>query len=94
MHTLEDKLFLVRFQPDDHSHIHINNKELCQHDCPDKPCTYICPAKVYEWNEEVKAINVGYEGCLECGTCRYGCPRDNIHWVNPRGGFGVMYKFG
>ncbi|MBU1208420.1 MAG: hypothetical protein KKH04_16085 [Proteobacteria bacterium] len=30
-------------------------------------------------------ISVAYEGCLECGSCRIGCPHLNIEWRFPRG---------
>lgn len=56
--------------------------------------TYICPAKVYSWSEEENLILTAYEGCVECGTCRYACPPHVIDWRNPRGGFGIQYKFG
>jgi len=93
MKSLEDKLFLNRYQPDKVSHLRVLNREKCTK-CKDKPCTYICPAKVYSWNEVEKIIETAYEGCVECGTCRYGCAHDNIEWKNPRGGFGIMYKYG
>ncbi|MGM0540615.1 MAG: ferredoxin family protein, partial [Thermodesulfobacteriota bacterium] len=44
--------------------------------------------------EEGGMINVAYEGCLECGSCRIGCPRMNIQWQFPRGGYGIRHKFG
>ena len=91
---LEDKLFLVRILPDATSHLKISLPEVCRTKCSSKPCTRFCPAKVYEWDEGKAAIGIAYEGCLECGTCLYGCPYDNIDWKNPRGGFGVMYKYG
>jgi len=94
MKDLEDKLFLNRYQADKESHLKIRDPQVCLVDCQDKWCTFICPAKVYEWNKEEQAIVTAYEGCLECGTCRYGCLFGNILWTNPRGGFGVMYKFG
>ena len=42
---LEDKLFLDKFKPDDHSHIDIVSQDVCAR-CPDKPCTIVCPAEV------------------------------------------------
>lgn len=93
MKSLEDKLFLNRYQVDKESHLKIIDQKKCQ-DCQDKPCTYICPAKVYAWNEQAAIIETAYEGCVECGTCRYGCAHDNIKWRNPRGGFGILYKYG
>lgn len=93
MKSLEDKLFLNRYQPDKESHLKVIDQGKCL-DCRDKPCTYICPARVYIWDEKEKEIKTAYEGCVECGTCRYGCAHDNISWHNPRGGFGILYKFG
>jgi len=35
------------------------------------------------------------DGCLECGTCRLLCSEHhNVEWSYPRGGYGVLYKFG
>ncbi|MHB1651991.1 MAG: ferredoxin family protein [Desulfitobacteriaceae bacterium] len=90
---LEDKLYLVRFNTDKQNHIRIADGDVCLK-CQDKPCTLICPAHVYDWDNEEKRIAVGYEGCLECGTCRVGCPFSNILWEYPRGGFGVSWKNG
>ncbi|MGC9358698.1 MAG: ferredoxin family protein [Anaerolineae bacterium] len=39
-------------------------------------------------------IQVAYQACVECGSCRVGCPYKNIGWQLPRGGYGVAYKFG
>ncbi len=90
---IEEKLYLNRFQPDKHPHLRVINRDFCVNECGLKPCTYICPAKVYTWDEQDQRILTAYEGCVECGTCRYACP-DNIDWRNPRGGFGIMYRFG
>lgn len=88
---LDDKLYLTRFLPAAKSHLKIIDSKVCL-DCVDKPCAIFCPAGVYKWEED--HITVAYEGCLECGTCKYGCPYDNIDWHNPQGGFGVVYKNG
>ncbi len=93
MKPLEDKLFLNRYETDKHPHLRIIDREICLK-CESRPCTYICPARVYVWNEKDRIIETAYEGCVECGTCRYGCAHDNIDWRNPRGGFGIMYKYG
>lgn len=90
--SLEDKLYVTKFNPDDRSHLVIINQEVCQTKCQDRPCTYFCPAEVYEWEEG--KILVSFEGCLECGSCRIGCSFENIDWRYPRGGFGVSYRFG
>ena len=94
MSSVEEKLGLVSFKNDHQSHISIPNPSICLKQCKDKPCTKVCPAKVYEWVEPQKKIVIGYENCIECGAARMMCPFNNIKWEPPRGGFGVSYKFG
>ena len=89
--TLEEKLFTLGFRPDEESHLHIKDPELCTQ-CEGHPCTTLCPVEAYKL--EGDDITVSFEGCLECGSCRIGCPHDNIEWRYPRGGFGVTYKQG
>jgi len=96
--NVEEKLGLVSYKPD-HTNAHIKIKDAstkspCVTSCKDKPCTFICPAKVYAWEEAQKKILVAYENCIECGACRMLCPFDNIACEWPRGGFGVQYKMG
>ena len=91
--NIEDKLFLNRFQVDDTSHLRIVDPKLCLEECRDQPCLYLCPARVYTLEQDGR-INTAYEGCLECGSCRIGCPELNIEWRFPRGGYGVRHKFG
>ena len=53
-----------------------------------------CPAGCYtaEGNGRVVLIT---DGCLECGTCRIICTEfRNVEWEYPRGGYGVLFKFG
>ena len=90
---IEQELFLDRFNADSESHIHIKDREVCV-SCASKWCTIFCPASVFVWDETAQEIVVGYEGCLECGLARIGCPYDNIAWRPPRGGYGVQYKNG
>lgn len=92
--TIQDKLYLDRFNADKQSHLFIIDPEVCLTRCPEQYCTKFCPAHVYEWDEESQKILVGYEGCVECGTCRIGCPFRNIKWLNPRGGYGIQYRQG
>lgn len=93
--NVDEKLGLLEYKADhSNAHIKIKNASTCANDCKDKPCTTICPAKVYVWEEAQKKIILAYENCIECGACRMLCTFDNIecHW--PRGGFGVQYKLG
>ncbi len=89
---IEDKLFLDRFKVDDESHLKIKNSDVCKNECKSQACLYLCPAYVYR--EEGGRISVNYEGCLECGSCRIGCPHLNIDWRFPKGGYGISHKFG
>ena len=93
--NIDEKLGLLEYKADhSHAHIAIKADQICLMDCEEKPCTTVCPANVYVWEESLKKIIVAYENCIECGACRMLCPFDNIacHW--PRGGFGVQYKLG
>lgn len=87
--TLEEKQYLVRYKADKKSHITILDQEVCAH-CEDKYCTYFCPGEVYKW--EGTRMQVGYEGCHECGSCRIGCPFQNIKWEYPLGGHGIVFR--
>ena len=92
--SIKDKLYLDRFKPDRTSHLIVKDPQVCLQHCEEKWCTRFCPAEVYEWEEDVKKLIVAFEGCIECGTCRIGCPVLKIEWLNPRGGFGVVWKYG
>jgi ferredoxin-like protein FixX len=62
--------------------------------CVAKSCTYVCPASCYklEGNSSVTLIT---DGCLECGSCRIICSEHkNVDWEYPRGGHGILFKFG
>jgi len=87
--NIDDKLFLNTYNADTISHLIIKDEAICAK-CEEKPCTEICPARVYEYKDD--KLVVGFEGCLECGACRISCPHDNIDWNYPRGGFGVQFR--
>jgi len=89
---IEDKLFLDRFKVDEESHLKIINPDVCKNKCKTQACLYICPAYVYRL--EGDRISINHEGCLECGSCRIGCPHLNIDWRFPKGGYGISHKFG
>lgn len=90
---IEQKLYLNRYQVDGESHITIIDQDTCRR-CPEKWCNYLCPAAVYEFDPGASRNLVAYEGCLECGTCRIGCPYRNIEWRYPRGSYGVQHRQG
>ena len=92
--TLEDKLYLIKFKPDEESHLVITEMNTCIEKCGTRACTSFCPAGVYKWDPKNKTMIVNYEECIECGSCRIGCPFGNVEWRYPRGGFGVQYRYG
>ena len=91
--TVDDKLGLDKFEHDEEPFIVVETT-LCA-SCADKPCLYVCPSKVYQW--EGKQLVYNTEGCIELGACAIACAkigRDAIRWSYPRGGYGVEFKFG
>ena len=95
MIKVEDKLFQNRYKVDaGHPHISIKNPDICQNDCKSLACTVCCHAGCYteEGNGKIVLIT---DGCLECGTCRIICSEHrNVDWEYPRGGYGILFKFG
>lgn len=90
---VEQKLFQNRYLVDaTRPHITVR-----PHDKPTKALltlTTACPAGCYAVNESGR-VEVSVDGCLECGTCRVLAePSGDITWSYPRGGYGVMFKFG
>lgn len=56
--------------------------------------TKICPAGCYSLLENGQ-VEVVPDGCFECGTCRVLCEASGeVEWNYPRGGYGVLFKFG
>ena len=90
--SLEDKLYTVKYTPDEKSHL-LPVQECCGI-CKSKICTTICPAGVYEWDENTRKLIVNYENCLECGACRIACENASLGWEYPKGTKGVMFKQG
>jgi ferredoxin like protein len=87
---IEDKLYQTRFNVDKTAHI-VVDLEICQ-DCAEKPCLYVCPAQNY--TEKDGGIGFSWQGCLECGACRLACRKGAVRWSFPRGGFGVVLRYG
>jgi ferredoxin like protein len=56
--------------------------------------THLCPAGCYSL-ADTGQVELSADGCMECGTCRIvTADTGEIEWNYPRGGFGVLYKFG
>ncbi|AVA24141.1 MULTISPECIES: ferredoxin family protein [unclassified Rhizobium] len=90
---VEDKLFQNRYLVDPgRPHIKVR-----PHEHPSAnllALTRICPAKCYELNDKGQ-VEIAADGCMECGTCRVLCEASGeVMWNYPRGGFGVLFKFG
>lgn len=90
MTDLADKLLRVRHQVATDAHIVLDGAKCVG--CDLKPCLYFCPAACF--TEEDGEIKFGYEGCLECGTCRVMCPNGALTWDYPLGGYGVSFRIG
>jgi len=87
-----EKLSVNKYKLDEEGpHIKVDS-EACQRICSDKPCLRLCPACVY--TEQDGRIVADSAGCLECGTCQVICPGEALRWSYPRGGFGVVYRYG
>ena len=95
MIKVEEKLFQNRYRVDaGRPHIAIRDAVVCQHRCTGKPCTVCCPAACYTHGGDGR-VTLITDGCLECGTCRIICnEHGNVDWQYPRGGYGVLFKFG
>ena len=92
---VEEKLFQNRYRVDvGRPHINIANPDICQAECKTQECAVCCPAGCYTQEGNGKVILIT-DGCLECGTCRIVCSDfRNVEWEYPRGGYGVLFKFG
>ena len=91
--NVDDLLSTVKFYVDEEeAHIAVRDHAVCEK-CSKRPCLTFCPVSVYTLDREGKVM-VGHQACVECGSCRIGCPFGNIRWDLPRGGYGVAYKFG
>jgi len=91
--SVPEKLSINKYELDEGvSHIEVNN-EICKKICKTRACLFVCPAGVYVEQED-GTIVPDFAGCLECGTCKAACPTEALKWFYPRGGFGVIYRYG
>jgi len=88
--NIDAKLGLDAFKLDKEPHIVIDDA-VCRSRCTNRACLYVCPADLYEVNDE-GTMTVNWEGCLECGTCMICCPEEALTWHYPRSQFGVQYR--
>ncbi len=87
---IEDKLAVNKYDIDRDSHVRLN-EEIC-HSCADKRCVWVCPAGCFTVLEG--KLMFGFEGCLECGSCRIACEKGAVDWTLPGPGFGICYLYG
>jgi len=87
---IDAKLGLDVFKLDKEPHIVIE-QDLCATVCTNRACLYVCPADLYELDDE-KRMTVNWEGCLECGTCMICCEPKALTWTYPRSQTGVQYR--
>lgn len=92
--SLEDKLGKNVFKIDTQSAHIVVDHGICRQRCKLRPCLYVCPAKLYTYQNEKDEVFVDYEGCLECGTCMIVCEEEALSWHYPAAGYGVQYRFG
>jgi ferredoxin like protein len=90
---IEDKLYQNRYLVDaGRPHIKVR-----PHDVPSpelRALTTACPAGCYSLDDQGR-VEIVPDGCMECGTCRVLCGESGeVEWNYPRGGFGVLFKFG
>ena len=90
--NIEDKLFVNSFKVNaNQPHLKIRDRSMCKK-CVKKPCLFVCPVKNYK--KPNGTVELSWEGCLECGSCRIACKRGAIEWNYPQGGFGIKYRYG
>lgn len=90
---IDDILMSLKYFTDEHeAHLKIIDPQVCVR-CTGKPCVQFCPVGAYR-TQDGGTVQIAFQSCVECGTCRVMCPPANVSWKLPRGGFGVAYKFG
>ena len=91
--TIDDKLFLDKFKIDNKNpHLELKDVKICR-SCKNKDCVFVCPVGNYQYNDNGE-VRLSWEGCLECGSCRFACKHGAIRWNYPQGGYGVKYIYG
>ena len=91
--SLEDRLYTVKYEDPGDSHLDVQVPGICAQKCHESACVEVCPADVWRRDEDGYPT-IAYENCLECGSCRFACPRNNVVWTYPERGSGVTYKRG
>ena len=95
--NVEDKLFQNRYKVD-HGRPHIKIKDTA---CLQATTASLAglhlrlPGQSCYKAEGNRSVTLITDGCLECGSCRVICTEHtNVAWEYPRGGHGILFKFG
>lgn len=90
---VEEKLFQNRYLVDA-GRPHIKVKPGAAPSAALRSLVTTCPAGCYSLTDKGQ-VEIVADGCMECGTCRVVTARTGeIEWQYPRGGYGILYKFG
>ena len=84
----EEKLSLIRYSSETHSHIKVFRPENFENrtKIAESPLWHVCPAKVYEDKVDDLGqvqIIVNFENCIKCETCWRSAPAD-VDWTRQR----------
>ncbi len=84
----EEKLSLIRYFSEDHTHIKVFRPENFENrlKIADSPLWHVCPAKVYECHTDdlgQSQLVVNFENCIKCETCCRSAPND-VDWTRQR----------
>ncbi|MCU4751999.1 ferredoxin family protein [Natrialbaceae archaeon A-CW2] len=92
--SMEDRLYTVSYDDPGESHLDVKVPDICTDSCETSDCMAVCPADVWRREDTDDLPTIAYENCLECSSCRFACPYDNVSWEYPTTGSGVTYKRG
>lgn len=84
----EEKLSLIRYFSEHHSHIKVFRPENFENrtKISESPLWHVCPAKVYECLTDdlgQSQLVVNFENCVKCETCWRSAPND-VDWTRQR----------
>jgi electron transfer flavoprotein-quinone oxidoreductase len=84
----EEKLSLIRYFSENHSHIKVFRPENFENRAKiaDSPLWHVCPAKVFECRTDdlgQSQLVVNFENCIKCETCWRSAPND-VDWTRQR----------
>lgn len=92
--STEDRLYADKYTDHEESHLGVKVPGFCVDKCDTDDCVSVCPADVWRVEGDDEVPTIAYENCLECGSCRFACPHNNVAWEYPERGAGVSYKYG